>query len=111
MPEVIDSFICICALVTYRVGALFSFFVGFLRRTRAAADGSLDVGGKVMTAGFPDPRGGPRSGAPATSARSCSSDFREVTEEVARLAWWNFRAPGVSGGGALIGREKKSDSR
>ena len=59
-----------------------------------------------MTAGFPDPRGGPRSGAPATSARSCSSDFREVTEEVARLASWNFRATSVSGGGALIGRRK-----
>ena len=80
MPEVIDSFICICALVTYRVGALFSFCVGFLRRTRAAADGSLDVGGKVMTAGFPDPRGGHGRGAPATAARCFPVGMRGVTE-------------------------------
>ena len=68
------------ALVTYRVGALFSFCFDFFQRTRAAVDVDLDIGGKVTAAGFPDPRGGHGSGAPAARTFSCLVDVRAMTD-------------------------------
>ena len=56
------------ALVSYRVGAL--FHVVFFQLTRAVSDAALDVGGKVKSAGFPDPRGGPGSGDGQPAAHS-----------------------------------------
>ena len=90
----------------------FVFVSSFFRWTRAVVDGDLVVGGKVKRAGFPGPRGGPGTGAPATSARSYPVEMREMTDvEVARQACLKFRVPRISGGGALIGREEMPASR